>query len=537
MSGKIKNLGVMVDCSRDACYKIEAFEKFIDILAKLGYNLLMLYTEDTYELDGEPYFGYMRGRYTKEEFKRLDRYAASRGVELVPCIQTLAHLGGITRWQAYNEEIVDGNDILLIDEEKTYALIEKMFAWAAECFTTRRIHIGMDEAYAVGLGRYLDIHGHRPRFAILQSHLEKISKIADKYGFSCMLWSDMFVKTANGGEYYPKNFQMTAEIIGAVPPEMQLVYWDYNHLEQSFYESMIDGHRRFRNPIWFSGVTWSNLGFTPHNRYSMKVANASIAACLKKGVENVLITSWKDDGAEGSLFAILPALAYIASAAQGEFSEERAAARFAEATGKDFCQFLKADLPDWVNGDPDINNPVKYAMYNDPFLGLLDYHLPEGRGEYFTQIKEELKPLAKDEEYGYLFDTLVKTCEVMELKYDLGARTRKAYRAGDRAALKHLGSEIYPETAKRVEALHEAFRFQWEKECKMNGFEVHDMRLGGLILRLKHCGKSLVDYAEGKIERIHPLEEEVLPFDIHKGKGEGMIYSQYFYNAFTKPMN
>ena len=62
MGKKIKNLGVMVDCSRDACYKPEAVEEFISVIARMGYDMLMLYTEDTYELEDEPYFGYMRGR-------------------------------------------------------------------------------------------------------------------------------------------------------------------------------------------------------------------------------------------------------------------------------------------------------------------------------------------------------------------------------------------------------------------------------------------------------------------------------------------
>ena len=95
MEKKIKNLGVMVDCSRNACYKTETVEKFIDCIARMGYNVLMLYTEDTYTLEGEPYFGYMRGRYGKEEWKQLDAYARLRGVELIPCIQTLAHLGAL----------------------------------------------------------------------------------------------------------------------------------------------------------------------------------------------------------------------------------------------------------------------------------------------------------------------------------------------------------------------------------------------------------------------------------------------------------
>ena len=32
----------------------------------------MPYTEDIYEVDGEPYFGYMRGSYTKAEMKEID---------------------------------------------------------------------------------------------------------------------------------------------------------------------------------------------------------------------------------------------------------------------------------------------------------------------------------------------------------------------------------------------------------------------------------------------------------------------------------
>ena len=62
-SGKyFDTFGVMLDCSRGAVYKKETVEKFIDFLSAAGYNMLQLYTEDVYEVDGEPYFGYLRGR-------------------------------------------------------------------------------------------------------------------------------------------------------------------------------------------------------------------------------------------------------------------------------------------------------------------------------------------------------------------------------------------------------------------------------------------------------------------------------------------
>lgn len=535
--GQFEHLGVMVDCSRDAVYTVESFCKFIDIISKMGYNVLQIYTEDTYRLDDEPYFGYQRGAYTAEELKKINAYALSKGVELVPCIQTLAHLGGITRWQYYGARCVDDYDILLIDQPETYQLIEKMFQRCAECFTSRKINIGMDEAYAVGLGRYLVLHGYQPRHEILNRHLRKVKEIADKYGFTCMLWSDMFIKTANDGEYYPQTVRMTQEVIDSVPEGMELVYWDYNHTDKEHFSKMIDGHRLFRNELWYSCAAWGNLGFTPHNRYSFQVAQAALSVCKEKGVKNVLVTSWKDDGGESSLFSVLPALAFAASCVYGDGSLEKAAEIFKTAVGKDFETFLTLDIADWVNGDPGPVNPAKYSLYNDPFIGLLDYHLQENRGEYFKAQVEKLETLSKDEEYGYVFRTLACLCSVLTYKHDVGLLTRKAYQANDREALRRLATEAYPEIAARLEQLYDAFCAQWEKECKLEGFEVHDIRLGGLIRRVRHCQKLLLQYVNGEISELTPLKENPLPYQLHTEKGEGFILSQWIYTAMVKPMN
>ena len=60
------HFGVMLDCSRDSVMKVSEVKKVIDLLEKMGYNTLELYTEDTYEIESEPYFGYLRGGYSKE---------------------------------------------------------------------------------------------------------------------------------------------------------------------------------------------------------------------------------------------------------------------------------------------------------------------------------------------------------------------------------------------------------------------------------------------------------------------------------------
>ena len=64
-------MGVMIDCSRNAVMNVQTVKKYVKILKKMGYNTLMLYTEDTYEVNNQPYFGHLRGRYSKEELKEL----------------------------------------------------------------------------------------------------------------------------------------------------------------------------------------------------------------------------------------------------------------------------------------------------------------------------------------------------------------------------------------------------------------------------------------------------------------------------------
>ena len=77
---RFASCGVMLDVSRNAVMKPESVRRLIRMIASLGLNLLMLYTEDTYEVPGYPYLGYLRGRYTLDDLRELNEYAASLGL-------------------------------------------------------------------------------------------------------------------------------------------------------------------------------------------------------------------------------------------------------------------------------------------------------------------------------------------------------------------------------------------------------------------------------------------------------------------------
>ena len=150
---KKKSLGVMIDLSRNAVMSMPALKSFLSTLKKFGYNTVFLYMEDTYQVEGEEYFGYMRGRYSLEEMKEIDSLCASLGIEAIPCIQTLAHMKTYFKWGQVG---VDCDDILLVDEPRTYELISNMFKTLSKCFRSKRIHIGMDEAHMLGRGKYFE---------------------------------------------------------------------------------------------------------------------------------------------------------------------------------------------------------------------------------------------------------------------------------------------------------------------------------------------------------------------------------------------
>ena len=168
----------MHDCSRNGPVNITQAKEMIMVAALFGLNRFMLYTEDVYEIEGEPWFGYLRGRYSKKELKEIDLYAKQKGIEVVPSIQTLAHLNQIFRWPKYRS-YNDADDILLVGKSEVYELIDRCFKTIDECFTSKTVNIGMDEAFMLGRGKYYDLNGREERVEVFLKHLKEAELLED----------------------------------------------------------------------------------------------------------------------------------------------------------------------------------------------------------------------------------------------------------------------------------------------------------------------------------------------------------------------
>ena len=512
-----KKLGVLMDCSRNGVATVSNVKKMIDLIAPMGYNALQLYMEDVFEVENQPYFGYLRGRYTKEELKEIDRYGLEKGVEVMPSMQTLAHLSNIFHWETYLD-MQDINGILLIDDPKTYRFIEDMLSTLSECFTSRNIHINMDEAFLVGYGKYRRLHGIPDQYNLLCHHLRKVLEICNKYGFKPMMASDMFF-TALGksgdifDNYYDGEFRLKEELKTLVPKEVSLVYWDYGILDEKGFVQGIKNHKQFNNHIiYYAGaMTW--YGFVPNNGYSLRTNEIAAKHCLEYGIDESYITLWGDNGKECSSYAALPNIYAYAQFMRGNFDMADIKRGFKEMFGIPFDEFMYLDLPNQVNEKPVIyNNPHKYFFYSDVFLGQTDCLAHEGFGAKMKENAEKLDKWSSHPDFGYIFRSEASLCRVLEYKCELGLKTRKAYQSGDKAALKNLAENDYVILGERIRQFYKDFKALWDKENKPYGFEIQDARFGGLIMRIDSCRECLNDYVNGKIDCIPELEEKILDF-------------------------
>ena len=513
----------MADQSRNAVFNMESAKRMIRYLAAMGFDSLMLYTEDTYEIEGQPYFGYMRGRWTESELKELVEYGEKFGVELIPCIQTLAHLERMMRWKCY-QSVIDCNDILLVGDDKTYDLIEQMFKACSKAFKSRRINLCLDEAHMLGLGRYLDINGYQNRSEIMLRHLEKVCQIAKKYGFCPMMWSDMFFRLAFG-TYYVKTGEITKDVIDKVPSDLTLIYWDYYTSDREMFSHMVKCHKSFNNPVAFAGGCHKWGGFVANNMVTYELESMHISECLKQGLDQIIATGWGDDGAEAAHFSIIPGLLlYAEKCYKGDFDRAWFDTRFEnifKIPMRPFEVMNDIDCPPGFNITSSSGRRIyfhKSMIYFDVLTGLINKHISrDAFVKFYADMVKTLEEYCNNDNFGYIVKVARDAARVASLKSRIPLDIRSAYEKKDKSELARIAAEDLPELIAALDSLLKSEENQWRIESRAFGLEVQQLRLGGAKQRILGVIDVINDYCSGKTDKIDELEQEVLWVDCRTG--------------------
>lgn len=505
--------GPMFDMSRNSVFKPDTVKEIMKYMALMGLNMFMLYTEDTYEVEGYEYFGHMRGRYTHSEIKEMESFGEIFGIELVPCIQLLAHLATALRWECFSK-MRDTHDILMPESEATFEFIDSIFKSISKMYKSRKIHIGMDEARFLGQGRYLVNNGYEEQSMLFCRHLNKCREIAVKYGFEPMMWSDMFFAMA--GEFgYNTQCEFTEEVKKVVPRDVSQVYWDYGCKDETIYLKMIDLHREISDNIVFAGGIWTWSGPCPEYTQTIESTKAALSACIKAEVSDVIATVWHN-GAECPLvLSLLGLMQFAETDYTGEFNLDSIKENFEFICGVKADDILDMDIAEHPAGDNrgDVKNPARYFLYNDPIAGLLDKHA-EGLNlsEFYGKVLENYKNRGPKEGLFYeAFEFYRAVISVLELKADFGLKIKEAYDNKDMNKLKQL-YDLSIEIECRVKNLKNVHRKSWLYYNKANGFEIFDMIYGALESRFQTLRFQLDELFADENYVIDELKEERLPF-------------------------
>ena len=517
-TAKFDTLTVMADCSRDAVLKPEKVKELMVTIAMMGFNALMLYTEDTYEIPGQPYFGHMRGRYSVDELKALNAYSEEIGIELIPCIQTLAHVNGIFYWPVY-AQVRDIDDILLAEDEKTYDLIEQMLRTCRDCFSSKRIHVGMDEAHHLGRGAYTDRNGYSTKADIILRHLDKVVELCKQYDFEPIMWSDMFFRMQFNGLYFVTAGELSPEVLAKIPEGVNMCYWDYytppvlsNRLDHMFSQ-----HAAMKRPLWFAGGSWNWRGPVPKNYFSNYVTPNQLAYAQKYGVKNVIATIWGDDGGDCTLWNMFPSLLQYGELNYGDADEQTMEQRCMDCFDMHYSDLLLLDQV----GKPDVVDNTrrapecleKMALFNDPLMGMMDASLRDrGLPEKYTRDSALLAQVSENR-FAPLFHTQLALAKLLAVKATLSLNIKDAYRSGAKATLSHIAQEEIPTALQCLEEYHRSFAAQWHWLNRPFGYEVHDLRLGGARARLLSAQQRIGQYLNGELAHLEELEQPDLPRD------------------------
>lgn len=507
----VHDFRLMLDCSRNAAPKVETHKKIIMQLALLGYTTYSLYLEDMYEVKSYPAFGLFRGCYSKEELREIDDFASIFDMKVVASIQTLGHLSQLFHYR-YFDKVKDTQSNLLVDEEETYKLIDKMIETISSSLRTREIMIGMDEVHSLGKGAYIDKFGYEKQFPLFIKHLKKVCDICHKYGYAKpTVWSDMFIKLqSKTHSYLDLDVEIDPEIKNLIP-NCKLGYWDYDTIDTEVVDKMLDIHFKLSDNI--SLVTGLTTWFTPFYKHwkSKHVLDCFSESMKTNNIDDFMLTIWGDDGAYCHPDSYILGIYHLA---ERVYTNDVDVNKFNKLFNLDYD---KMELCSYV--DPKVNGDLKryfnktfmsfaHAFFDDPIYGIgfknedaQNKNVLENTYNHYLQLVPKLEQI-KDENHLYNLTYLFAKCCLLKISSRI--ELIDCYFNN-----KEMSSVIekYKEIILIVKEINYKFSKMWLQNYKTYGIDVMTGRFAAMVDRYKFSISYLKKYQNKVIKSIPELEE------------------------------
>jgi hexosaminidase len=307
--------GIMLDISRGKVPTKKTLEELVDFCSRLRLNALMLYVEHTFDFRRHPEIGKGASPLDADTLLALDGYAADRGVELIPCLQSLGHMERILAIGRY-AGLAESDRLwsLSPSNPETYALLEDLYDEFLPLFGSRRFNANCDEPFDLGRGQSARRSPRKSPGRLFADHVQRLHQLSSRHDKQLMVWADF-------AHRHPDE-------LSRIDQSVVLIDWWY---EESFDADRLGKLRRKGFEVWASPgtSTWNCL--FPRVANSMGNIARWSAAGRKHGATGLLNTDWGDFGHYNALGVSLHSYAW---GAQHGWSGDMETKSFERAFGR-----------------------------------------------------------------------------------------------------------------------------------------------------------------------------------------------------------
>lgn len=291
--------GVMLDVSRDKVPTMGTLYALIDRLASWKVNQVQLYMEHTFAYHDHEDVWRAASPFTPDEIRALDSFCRERHVELVPNQNCLGHM---ERWLAHDryrplamrpEGFTDdigrrrGPTTIEPTNPGSLDLVRGLLHELLPNFTSRRVHVGLDEPWELGAERIDDY----------LAWARTVSALPEVEGYEVLVWGDILAGRK--------------ELISALPETVTVCEWGYDDW-YPFDERAATFSAAGRS-FWVCPGTSSWLTILGRVTNMRGDCASAMDAALTHGASGFLNTDWGDFGHLQYLPISEPGFAYGAA--------------------------------------------------------------------------------------------------------------------------------------------------------------------------------------------------------------------------------
>ncbi|CAN9508942.1 unnamed protein product [Ophioblennius macclurei] len=206
--------------------RVDYLHKLIELFSELGANGLLMEYEDMFPFEGDLKLlqATAHPAYSREEVLSMQEFARSKGMEVIPLVQTFGHMEFVLKHRPmwHLREVGHCVGTLNPHNEESLKLVMEMLKQVVALHPgLDTLHIGADEVYMLGEGEesklWLASSGHTVEQLFL-SHITKVAKAIKEAWphMTVIMWDDMMRGMS-------ETTLKASDLVGLVQPML----WDY----------------------------------------------------------------------------------------------------------------------------------------------------------------------------------------------------------------------------------------------------------------------------------------------------------------------